>query len=118
MVRLSVAGMTCPLCVTAVNQALRTTPGVISAKTNLNNEQADVVVPDDFDLQHLLAAVQKAGYEAEIMSTAQESAPSDANHPATTKEPATTSGSATTKGSTATNGSANTSKPVPAPKAP
>lgn len=112
MVRLSVAGMTCPLCVTAVNQALRTTPGVISAKTNLNNEQADVVVPDDFDLQHLLAAVQKAGYEAEIMSTAQESAPSDANHPATV------SGSDTTKGPTATNGAANTSKPVSAPKAP
>lgn len=48
-VTLDVKGMTCPLCVTVVNQALRKTDGVIKAKANLKTEQAVVTVADDFN---------------------------------------------------------------------
>jgi len=66
-VRLYVQGMTCPLCVAAVNKALRSTPGVQGAKTNLQQEQAQVQVPADFDVEILLAAIKEVGYDAEII---------------------------------------------------
>lgn len=68
-VLLSIRGMTCPLCVTAINKALRTTPGVLSAKTFLGREQAEVTVPEGFDLHHLLAAIEQAGYTGEVVDT-------------------------------------------------
>jgi len=66
-VRLYVQGMTCPLCVAAVNKALRSTPGVQRAKTNLQQEQAEVQVPADFDVEILLSAIKEVGYSAEVI---------------------------------------------------
>ena len=65
-VTLDVKGMTCPLCVTVVNKALRQTDGVIKAKASLKTEQAIVTVPEDFNLDILLKAVDKTGYKGSI----------------------------------------------------
>lgn len=65
-VTLDVKGMTCPLCVTVVNQALRKTDGVIKAKANLKTEQAVVTVADDFNLGKLIIAVDATGYKGTI----------------------------------------------------
>ncbi|MFB2687414.1 heavy-metal-associated domain-containing protein [Shewanella mangrovisoli] len=65
-VTLDVKGMTCPLCVTVVNQALRKTDGVIKAKANLKTEQAVVTVADDFNLDKLIIAVDATGYKGTI----------------------------------------------------
>lgn len=65
-VTLDVKGMTCPLCVTVVNQALRKTDGVIKAKANLKTEQAVVTVAEDYNLDNLLKAVDATGYKGSI----------------------------------------------------
>jgi mercuric ion binding protein len=65
-ITLNVKGMTCPLCVTSINQALRKTDGVIKAKASLKTEQAEVIVPEDFDSDNLLKAVEKTGYQGSI----------------------------------------------------
>lgn len=65
-VTLNVKGMTCPLCVTSINQALRKTEGVIKAKASLKTEQAEVIVPEDFNMNLLLKAVEKTGYTGSI----------------------------------------------------
>ncbi len=66
LVTLDVKGMTCPLCVTVVNQALRKTDGVIKAKANLKTEQAVVTVEDGFELDRLIKAVDETGYKGSI----------------------------------------------------
>lgn len=66
LVTLDVKGMTCPLCVTVVNQALRKTDGVIKAKANLKTEQAVVTVAEDVNLDNLLKAVDATGYKGSI----------------------------------------------------
>lgn len=68
VVRLSIDGMTCPLCVAAVNKALRTTEGVVSAKTHLGQEQAEVEIQDTLSEQVLIEAVAQAGYQATVLS--------------------------------------------------
>lgn len=67
VVVLAVDGMTCPLCVAAVNKALRTTPGVISAKTHLADEQAEVEIAPELEVDALLDAVKAAGYDARVI---------------------------------------------------
>jgi mercuric ion binding protein len=66
LVTLDVKGMTCPLCVTVVNKALRKTDGVIKAKASLKSEQAVVTVPESFNLDNLLNAVDETGYKGSI----------------------------------------------------
>lgn len=65
-VTIDVAEMNCPLCVISINQALRSTDGVIKAKASLKTRQAQVVVPENFDNQRLLAAIAKTGFKGEI----------------------------------------------------
>ncbi len=67
-VTIDIEQMTCSLCVISVNQALRSTEGVIKAKSSLKTRQAVAVVPDGFDNQKLLAAVAKTGYTGKINS--------------------------------------------------
>jgi Cu+-exporting ATPase len=63
---LAVKGMHCASCVTAVEQALTHTAGVISASVNPASAQAEVVYqPGQVDFQGLQQAVQQSGYEAE-----------------------------------------------------
>ena len=66
LVTIDVGEMNCPLCVISINQALRTTNGVIKAKASLKTRQAQVVVPENFDNQRLLAAIAKTGFKGEI----------------------------------------------------
>ena len=81
-VSLSVEGMTCASCVSRVEKALMKTPGVVSAEVNLATEHATVkfVGHADAMAERLIAAVQKAGYQAKLPEAA--GAMSDAKHAA------------------------------------
>ncbi|MBZ0056738.1 heavy metal-associated domain-containing protein [Leclercia adecarboxylata] len=63
---LDVQGMTCPLCVISVNQALRETEGVVKAKASLKTRQTEVIVAEGFPTETLLKAVAKTGYSAKL----------------------------------------------------
>jgi Cu+-exporting ATPase len=66
-INLSVSDMTCASCVMRVEKALKKIPGVLDSTVNLATEKAQVeslgVSPE-----RLIAAVQKAGYEATVAS--------------------------------------------------
>ena len=63
-VELEVEGMTCASCVGRVERALKKVEGVQSASVNLATERAVVTLAGSVDMAALVAAVQKAGYEA------------------------------------------------------
>ena len=63
---IDVKGMTCPLCVTSINQALRKTEGVIKAKASLKTRQAEVIVPEGYDVDQLLKSIEKTGYSGAV----------------------------------------------------
>ncbi len=67
-VTIHVEGMTCPLCVTAINKALRSLPEVQRAKTSLTRNEAVVVVPEGYATAHLLSAIEETGYKGVIRS--------------------------------------------------
>src|SRR3990170_1578456 len=61
---LPVRGMSCASCVSRVEHALRSVPGVVAADVNLATERAQVVlVPGRVTLGHLRTAVGAQGYE-------------------------------------------------------
>lgn len=62
IVELTVQGMTCASCVGRVERALKAVPGVEQAAVNLATERA--TVRGIADAYTLLAAIEKAGYEA------------------------------------------------------
>ena len=64
---LNIDGMTCASCVARVEKALGRVAGVQAASVNLATEQAQVQAKAGTDPQQLLAAVQRAGYEASIV---------------------------------------------------
>jgi Cu+-exporting ATPase len=64
---LNIDGMTCASCVARVEKALGRVPGVQSASVNLATEQAQVCTLASMDEQLLVAAVQRAGYEASVV---------------------------------------------------
>ena len=68
---IDVKGMTCPLCVSIINKALRGTEGVIKAKSYMNKHEAVVIVPADFELQRLIDAIEPTGYKGTIRSVEQ-----------------------------------------------
>jgi Cu+-exporting ATPase len=57
-----IAGMSCASCVSRVEKALRSSPGVQKAEVNLGTERATVLARAPADLKALQAAVEKAGY--------------------------------------------------------
>lgn len=62
---LSIEGMTCASCVARVEKALLKVPGVTSASVNLASEQAHIEADDSLSSSaELIAAIQKAGYDA------------------------------------------------------
>ncbi len=61
---LPIIGMTCASCVSRVEKALRTPPGVLKAEVNLATEKATVsYIPGQATYQDLVAAVRGAGYD-------------------------------------------------------
>lgn len=66
-VRLSIAGMMCAGCVSSVDEALNGVEGVTSAQVNLGERTA--TVDGDFSLSALLAAVTKAGFTAQQLTS-------------------------------------------------
>lgn len=59
---INIEQMNCSLCVISINKALRSTEGVIKAKSSLKTHQAEVIVPDDFDVDKLLVSISHTGY--------------------------------------------------------
>jgi len=65
-IELSIDGMTCASCVGRVERALQAVPGVVQATVNLATERATVRGAAAADA--LVAAIDKAGYEARIVA--------------------------------------------------
>ncbi len=67
-VRLKIGGMTCATCVGRVEKALGGVPGVVNASVNLATESADAeIVSGLVRPMDLVAAVEAAGYDAEVL---------------------------------------------------
>lgn len=64
-IRLSIAGMTCAGCISAVESALSSVSGVEQANVNLAERTA--MVQGDVDPERLKKAVQEAGFDAAVM---------------------------------------------------
>jgi Cu+-exporting ATPase len=63
--RFAVQGMTCASCVARIEQALAAVPGVLKASVNLGTEAASVeLVSGAASVRDLLAAIERAGYQA------------------------------------------------------
>ncbi|MDZ7638157.1 MAG: heavy metal translocating P-type ATPase [Bryobacterales bacterium] len=70
--QLSVGGMTCAACQSAVQRALERTPGVTKAAVSLMTNRAEVeYLPSEASAEGLLTAIRNTGYEAEVRSIAQ-----------------------------------------------
>jgi len=69
-IELSVAGMTCASCVGRVERALGKVPGVTAASVNLASERAQVHVLRGVSAAALIAAIERAGYEAKPVAAA------------------------------------------------
>ncbi|WP_284089460.1 heavy metal translocating P-type ATPase [Acinetobacter pittii] len=63
-VELSIEGMTCASCVARVEKALKKVDGVQEATVNLATEQAWVQADASVNVEDLIRAVKKAGYDA------------------------------------------------------
>lgn len=68
--KLQVQGMTCASCVLRVEKSLKAVPGVQDASVNLATEQATVQALPGVAADALVAAVKKAGYEAQVAPAA------------------------------------------------
>jgi Cu+-exporting ATPase len=62
--RLAIKGMRCASCVSAIEQGLKRTPGVISADVNLGTESAEVTYQPGRWIEGMRRAVHDSGYEA------------------------------------------------------
>ncbi|MBO2946795.1 heavy metal translocating P-type ATPase [Burkholderia pseudomallei] len=81
-VTLTIGGMTCGGCARRVEQALAAVRGVADAKVDLATMSAKASVARDVDSQTLVAAVEQAGYRANVVRDARaEAAPKPAACP-------------------------------------
>ncbi|MFW6179558.1 MAG: copper ion binding protein, partial [Desulfohalobiaceae bacterium] len=70
---LAIQGMTCAACSARVQKALENLPGVLEAEVNLATEKARAVIdPAQTEVQQLIHAVQKAGYQASPLAREEE----------------------------------------------
>ncbi len=67
---LNIAGMTCASCSARVEKALGNVPGVLNARVNLATEQAAVEAVRGTSAAALIAAVERAGYGAQLPQAA------------------------------------------------
>ena len=63
---LKISGMSCAHCVSHVKSALEGIEGVSQADVSLENHEAEVTLSDEVVVADLIAAVEGAGYEAEV----------------------------------------------------
>ncbi len=73
MIELSVEGMSCASCVRHVEKALAGVEGVQAANVNLATERAQVRIPQNLDTMLLTQAVERAGYEAQVIDNPRQS---------------------------------------------
>ncbi|MHB1091861.1 heavy metal translocating P-type ATPase [Thiobacillus sp.] len=66
---LDISGMTCASCSARVEKALNKVPGVLDASVNLATEQATVKLAQGASAATLIAAVERAGYGAQLPKT-------------------------------------------------
>ncbi len=71
---LDISGMTCASCSARVEKALGKVPGVLDASVNLATEQATVKLAQGTSAAALIAAVERAGYGAQLPAPAGEPA--------------------------------------------
>ena len=64
--KLEITGMSCGHCVSHVKSALEAIEGVSEADVSLENHKAEVTLSDAVINQDLVAAVEAAGYQAEV----------------------------------------------------
>ena len=64
--QLNITGMSCGHCVSHVKSALEEVDGVSLADVSLEKHQADVTFSSEVTDEALVAAVEGAGYEAEV----------------------------------------------------
>ena len=70
--KFSVSGMTCSACVAHVERAVKKLPGVHDVRVNLLMQNMIVdYEPETVDPQRIIAAVEKAGYGAEVITAAE-----------------------------------------------
>ncbi|OZA22037.1 MAG: copper-translocating P-type ATPase, partial [Hydrogenophilales bacterium 17-61-9] len=72
---LDISGMTCATCSARVEKALNKVPGVLDASINLATEQATVKLVKGTSPAALIAAVERAGYGAQLPQSAGETPP-------------------------------------------
>jgi copper chaperone len=70
-VKLSVRGMTCAGCVSAVKAALEGVKGVSKAEVSLDKNEATVTYAKGTNTDDLLKAVEKAGFKASLQKDAE-----------------------------------------------
>ncbi|MDX1662019.1 MAG: heavy metal translocating P-type ATPase, partial [Gemmatimonadota bacterium] len=70
-VELSITGMHCASCVGKVEESLAAVDGVLEANVNLAAESARVKATAGVDSAELVDAVERAGYEADVLSGAE-----------------------------------------------
>lgn len=73
LIELSVEGMSCASCVRHVEKALAGVEGVQAANVNLATERAQVRIPQNLDTMLLTQAVERAGYEAQVIDNPRQS---------------------------------------------
>ena len=64
--KLKISGMTCGHCVSHVKSALEELEGVSESDVSLENHEADVTLSAEVVDADLIAAVEAAGYQAEV----------------------------------------------------
>ncbi len=64
--KLKISGMSCGHCVSHVKSALEDLEGVSLADVSLENHEAEVTLSDEVIDGDLIAAVEAAGYQAEV----------------------------------------------------
>jgi Cu+-exporting ATPase len=67
---LDITGMTCASCSTRVEKALNKVPGVLDASVNLATEQTTIKLVKGTSTAELIAAIERAGYGAQLPQTA------------------------------------------------
>ncbi|MGA9164879.1 MAG: copper ion binding protein, partial [Thiobacillus sp.] len=67
---LDITGMTCASCSARVEKALSKVPGVLDASVNLATEQATIKLAKGISAATLIAAVERAGYGAQLPQAA------------------------------------------------